>query len=152
MNIAEKEVRRRMEHFQKALHQKGIKVTHQRMEIYREVARSSDHPNVEVIFRRVRERVPTISLDTVYRTMWTFVDMGLVQILGSSKERVRFDGNNEPHHHFVCTVCGAAADFTDMKFDALPVPKKVRSMGKVISTHVEFRGLCKKCKQKKASD
>ena len=147
MNITEKEMRRRMDRFHKVFHQKGIKVTHQRMEIYREVARSTDHPDAEAIYRKVRERVPTISLDTVYRTLWTLVDMGLIRILGSSKERVRFDGNKDPHHHFICTGCGMAADFTEAKFDNLPVPKKVKSLGKVKSAHVELRGLCKKCKE-----
>ena len=47
----------------------GVRVTHQRLEIFREVASSTAHPDAETVFRGVRDRLPTVSLDTVYRTL-----------------------------------------------------------------------------------
>ena len=52
-----------MNHFKEGLRRSGVKLTHQRLEIFREVVKSSDHPDVETIYKGVRKRVPTVSLD-----------------------------------------------------------------------------------------
>jgi len=103
-----------------------MKLTHQRIEIFREVARTGDHPDAETIFKRVRKRIPTVSLDTVCRTLWMLNDVGLISTLGSQRGRVRFDGNASPHHHFICTKCGKAGDFYSKEFDDLEVVPGVR--------------------------
>ncbi len=123
----------------------GIKVTHQRLEIFRELVRSGDHPDAETIFRGVRERVPMVSLDTVYRTLWLLVDLGLISTLGPPKDRVRFDANTRAHHHFVCTMCGATRDFYCIEFDRLNLPVEVEESGAVNTTQVEAKGLCREC-------
>jgi Fur family transcriptional regulator, peroxide stress response regulator len=63
--------------------------------------------------------------------------------------RVRFDANVGPHHHFVCTRCGKVGDFTSRDFDTLEVPREVSDIGEVASTHVQFRGLCSRCRGNK---
>lgn len=123
----------------------GIKLTHQRLEICSEIASSHDHPDAETVFRGVRTRVPTISLDTVYRTLHTLLDLGLIGTLGLPSERMRFDGNSTRHHHYVCTQCGAVRDFTCEGFDHLPVPDNVSTLGNVDTIQVEFRGVCRQC-------
>ena len=70
-----------MSRLKDALKRSGLKLTHQRLEIFREVATSGIHPNAEKIFNGVRERMSTISLDTVYRTVWLLFDLGLVTSL-----------------------------------------------------------------------
>jgi Fur family peroxide stress response transcriptional regulator len=145
IEIGPKEIEERMRSFVDGFKCSGVKVTHQRLEIFRELARSCDHPDAEKIFRGVRRRVPTISLDTVYRTLWSLVDLGLITILGSHLRRARFDANMSPHHHFVCMNCGMTRDFYDEQFDRLTVPATVETMGTVEGTHVEARGLCVRC-------
>lgn len=140
-----------MDHFNKVLRDSGMRLTHQRMEIFREVARTDDHPDAETVFKRVRERMPTISLDTVYRTLWMLNDVGLIIPLGPQRGRMRFDGNAKPHHHFVCTECGKVSDFCSTEFDGLEVPAEVNRMGCVATTQVQFRGICSRC-QEKASE
>ena len=56
----------------------GLKVTRQRVLIYQELIKSSDHPSPEVLSKRVHKKAPDISLDTVYGALATFYDMGLV--------------------------------------------------------------------------
>jgi Fur family transcriptional regulator, peroxide stress response regulator len=128
----------------------GVKLTQQRLEIYREAAASREHPSAEDIFQGVRRRLPTVSLDTVYRTLWLFIDKGLITTLGLPQGRMRFDANMERHHHFVCTRCGAAHDFYAEQFNALPLPPAVHAFGTVSETHVEVRGLCLKCLEQQA--
>jgi len=148
MDIDAKELEKRMRRLKEGLRRSGMKSTHQRLEIFREVAKSGDHPDAETIYNGVRERVPTISLDTVYRTLWLLPDLGLLTTLGASRERVRFDANLRPHHHFVCMRCGMTQDFYIEKFDRLTAPNSIKSLGSVEKTQVEIRGVCLQCSKK----
>ena len=65
MKADQREIERRMEHFEKACRNGGIKLTHQRIEIFREVAESDEHPDAEKVYQGVRERVPTVSYNFV---------------------------------------------------------------------------------------
>lgn len=145
MRLSDEEIRNRLDQFKAACRHAGLKLTHQRIEVFREVARTDDHPDAETVYRGVRRRVPTVSLDTVYRTLWMLIDLGLLNTLGPPQDRVRFDANTNPHHHFVCRKCGAAHDFTSREFDVLRAPDAVRKLGSVATIHVEFRGVCARC-------
>jgi len=148
MNVNQVEVQRRLGRFRDVCRHAGMKLTHQRTEIFREVARTDDHPDAQTIYGRVRERIPAMSLDTVYRNLWLLSDLGLIATLGPPRERARFDANVTSHHHFVCTRCGLAKDFYSQEFDRLRPPAEVESMGSVKAVHVELRGLCLSCRRK----
>ncbi len=139
------ELAARLERFGAACRQAGLKLTHQRTEVFRAVACADGHPDTDEIYRRVRRRIPAISLDTVYRTLWTLKDLGLIATLGTPSERVRFDANSVPHHHFACTICGATHDLCDPELDELTRRKSVRALGEAASCHVELRGTCAAC-------
>jgi Fur family transcriptional regulator, peroxide stress response regulator len=138
-------VRERLAHFKAAARTAGLKLTHQRLEIFREVASSLEHPDAETVFRAVRKRMPTVSLDTVYRTLATLSDLGLVIALSLRRDGVRFDANLDRHHHFVCVRCGLTRDFESAELDTLQVPAVAEGFGRVIAARVEVRGMCKKC-------
>jgi Fur family peroxide stress response transcriptional regulator len=142
------EIERRMTHFEQACRSAGVKLTHQRMEIFREVAQNGDHPDAETVYRGVRKRIPTMSLDTVYRALWLLNDLGLIAKLGPLRERARFDANLDRHHHFVCRRCGLIRDFYSDAFDELRLPQSIRTVGSVETMHVEARGVCRKCATK----
>jgi Fur family transcriptional regulator, peroxide stress response regulator len=139
------EVQRRLEQFKQAARKAGLKLTHQRLEVFREVASSLDHPDADAVFRAIQEHMPTVSLDTVYRTLWLLNDLGLVTTLGPRRESTRFDANLEKHHHYVCIRCGLARDFESEELNALRVPDTVTSFGSVIAAQVEVRGICGDC-------
>jgi Fur family transcriptional regulator, peroxide stress response regulator len=145
VNIEDAEVERRLERFRAAAKEAGVKLTHQRLEIFREVAASLDHPDAVAVFRAVQKRMPTVSLDTVYRTLWTLTDLGLVTTLGPRRESVRFDANLQHHHHYICTRCGLARDFESTELNVLSIPRAVRSFGSIVTTQVEVRGVCDNC-------
>jgi Fur family transcriptional regulator, peroxide stress response regulator len=139
---------RRMEFFKKQLRSSGVKLTHQRIEIFREVAMSEEHPDAEKIYSRIRKRLPSISLDTVYRTLWSLLDLGLISTLGPPRKTVRFDANMNSHHHFVCTKCGMTRDFYSKKLDRLRIPESESMLETVQRTQVEVKGICVKCSRK----
>jgi len=146
------EVERRIEQFKTGSKKAGVKLTHQRLEIFREVAASLKHPDAEAVFRGVQKRMPTVSLDTVYRTLWLLNGLGLITTLGPRRERVRFDANLEHHHHYICMRCGLARDFESADLSALLIPEAVKEFGSVVTTHVEVRGLCDSCAKEKAGE
>ncbi|NQU43429.1 transcriptional repressor [bacterium] len=147
MKILPQELLDRIGCFEKGLQRAGVKITHQRQEIFRELAQSPDHPDAEMVCRSVRKRVPTISLDTVYRTLWLLMDLGLISTLGASRASTRFDANTKPHHHFVCSRCSSTLDFSCPEFDHLDIPHGVKALGYPEKTRVEVLGVCLQCKK-----
>ena len=145
MEVTKNEIEQRMARFQEVCRNAGVKLTHQRMEIYREVAQTVDHPDAEKVFHGVRKRMPTVSMDTVYRTLWWLKDLGLITMLGPPRERARFDANLSRHHHFVCIQCGLTRDFFSDEFDNLKLPDSILSIGRAQKTQVEVKGLCFNC-------
>ncbi len=83
----------------------GIKITPQRTALYQELMRSTDHPSADVLFRRVRKKLPHISFDTVNRTLRSFASLGLIRAAASRGNSRRYDPLLENHHHFHCTRC-----------------------------------------------
>ena len=145
MKVTKQDIEQRMAHFKEACRKSGAKLTHQRLEIFREVAQSGDHPDAEMFFKGVRKRMPTVSLDTVYRTVWWLKDLGLIKTLGPQREKARFDANLGRHHHFICTQCGLTRDFCSEKFNKLKLPESVQRIGQAKMTQVEVKGVCHQC-------
>ncbi len=137
----------RLEHMKAVAKKAGVKLTHQRLEIFRELAATVGHPDAESLFRAVQERVPTVSLDTVYRTLWMLHDLGLVVTLGPKRDGIRFDANLERHHHYVCVRCGLVRDFESEELNSLRVPGSVQDLGGILDARVEVRGVCSSCQQ-----
>jgi len=143
--VPQQEVDRRVALYAQALREGGLRSTHQRMEVAREIAMSDTHPDVEAIYRAVRQRVPTISLDTVYRTVGTLERMGLVERVPICSGATRYDANLEHHHHFVCTGCGIIRDLAGAAFEELEITEAAAGFGRVGQITVQVRGLCNEC-------
>jgi Fur family peroxide stress response transcriptional regulator len=152
VKVDESEIERRVEYFKEAAKQAGVKLTHQRLVIFREVASSADHPSAEAVLKALSPSMPTLSHDTVYRTLWLLNDLGLVSTLGPRRESVRFDANLAPHHHYICVRCGLARDFESAELNALQIPESVSRFGSISGTHVEVRGICSSCLSRQSEE
>lgn len=137
-----------MRSFELVCKTKGLRITHQRSEIFRELTRDPGHPTAERVFSAVRKRLKTISLDTVYRTITTFEKYDLVRRVQIIDGTARFDINLAIHHHLVCTRCDKIEDFYWPELDRLKLPESITGWPKIDSRHVEIRGLCHDCKMK----
>jgi Fur family transcriptional regulator, peroxide stress response regulator len=144
------EVERRLSLFSDALRSSGLRLTHQRREVAREIAGDDTHLDVEAIYAGVRRRVPTISLDTVYRTVAALVELGLVSRVNATPGPTRYDANPVRHHHFVCTRCGLIRDVFSPTLDGVKAPEETAALGTVESVKVQLRGVCKECKRKES--
>ncbi|MGB9701058.1 MAG: Fur family transcriptional regulator [Thermodesulfobacteriota bacterium] len=136
-----------LENFIKKCKDLGLKITPQRIAIYKEILNSSDHPSAETIYRNLRDTQPHISFDTVNRTLLTLAEMEIIQIVEGSGDVRRFDPNAEPHHHLRCLKCGAIADFFYKKYNNLTIPKEVKEKFLVKKTRVVIEGICDSCRK-----
>ncbi len=145
MRRSAEEVDRLIENFRATLRRASVKVTSKRLAVFREAAVSLDHPDIMTIFGNVRRKIPSVSLDTVYRALDLFRELGLVNALRPLDARARFDADIAPHHHFVCVGCGLTRDLHDLNAEGLEIPESAKALGRVESAHVAFRGLCTEC-------
>ena len=142
---AENQLHDDLEKIQELFRRERIKLTHQRLEIYKEMLGAEDHPSAEEVYTRVRPRMPTISLDTVYRTLDLFECVGLVSRVAVLDDRSRFDSKMKPHHHLVCTSCKSVVDFLWPALDKMKPPLQIKGWGQIVSNHMELRGICSNC-------
>jgi Fur family transcriptional regulator, peroxide stress response regulator len=133
--------------FQSACHNAGLKLTHQRLEIYRELAASTDHPSAEALHQRMVGRMPTLSLDTVYRTLGTFARHGIIHKVETGESQARFEVVFDRHHHLICRECLQILDFRWPSIDQASLPEALRSWGEIESRNVVVYGICAKCRK-----
>ena len=143
-----KSIQDRLRTFENCCRREGLKLTHQRLEVFRELASTYDHPSANTIYQRVQARIPTISLDTVYRTLLTFEDCGLVARIPAFDDQARFDADVSPHQHLACTECKRVEDLHWEGFDDIELPAEIAEWGDIESKHVVLRGICKACLDK----
>jgi len=147
MPITARDRQQRMDQFAAHCRERRVTATPQRMAVYQELARTCRHPSAEFIHRQIRSRLPSISLDTVYRTLRFFEEQGLIERVGSDGARARFDANTSPHAHFVCKMCGAVSDIPASPDYSIPSPNPKAPYGLIHSVHLEYRGVCRKCNE-----
>lgn len=138
------DIEERLEHLSEVCRASGMRVTHQRLEIFREVAKSGEHPDADTIFQGVRKRLPTVSQDTVYRTLASLEEMRLVSRVDPIRGGARYDANCDKHHHFICVKCGSISDIY-LQYEP-PLPEGIENLGDVESLHLQVRGVCQNCK------
>jgi Fur family transcriptional regulator, peroxide stress response regulator len=131
----------------KACRQAGARVTHQRREVLRSVVKMDAHPDAQSVLQRVRQRMPTISFDTVYRTLSFLEQHNLINRVHATGERARFDGNHALHHHFICTKCGKIIDFESKQLDEMQLRGGVESLGTAASRQLQVLGICRDCER-----
>jgi len=134
--------------FREKCRQRDINITPQRVAIYSVLIDAKDHPSAENIYNRVRVLFPDISIDTVYRTLSTFSEMGLVDEVEGYGEARRYDPDLKPHHHFRCKKCNRIVDFQDEGLNKLRLPAVIREKYSVFNVKVVAEGLCDECHRK----
>jgi len=134
-----------MESFKEKCRSNALKITPQRMAIYEELLKAKDHPSADMLYNRVRNHLPNISFDTVYRTLLSFSEIGIIDVVEGYGEPKRFDPDTREHHHLRCIKCGNIIDFQNELYDNIEIPKKIKKDFKVTKKRVVLEGICKKC-------
>ena len=124
---------------------KGLRQTEQRKAVYEALMAKADHPSAVDVFMRVKTRMPSISLATVYNCLDTLASSGLVRAVNHEREPSRFCANRRDHAHLFCTNCNSV---TDLPLRNPVVPSEIWELPegiKIADQQVSFRGLCPKC-------
>lgn len=121
-----------------------MNVTPQRLAVYKALLESEEHPTPEMLYKKVRRAMPSLSLATVYKVLDALEKLGLIQALELDSQSRRYDANMARHHHLVCTRCRSVVDFYDEKFDRLRPSKNVSGFTPEVVS-VKVLGLCRRC-------
>lgn len=126
---------------------KTYKRSRQRNYILQVLKNTSIHPTANWIYDQLKPEFPGLSLGTVYRNLNILLEQGKIQKLQYGSTFDRYDGNLEPHHHFICKKCGSVYDIK-MNLDSNYLSKVEHSSGHQIHSHrLEFYGICSTCQE-----
>lgn len=110
---------------------------------------TKSHPSAEWIYQQLKPQIPDLSLGTVYRNLAMFKADGTIQSLGTVAGLERYDGNTDPHTHFICTVCGKVVDLDHVEFPPMTLQEAESSAGGSIQSYqLQFFGQCAGCRKK----
>ena len=121
-------------------------MTRQRRVILEELKKIETHPTADEVYERARQRLPRISLGTVYRNLEVLSECGLIQKLEVGGTQKRFDGTVGNHHHIRCVRCGSLEDVWLEPLIAIENTLRSRCDYEIIGTRLEFMGVCPQCK------
>ncbi|HLT21016.1 MAG TPA: transcriptional repressor [Thermomicrobiales bacterium] len=126
-----------------------LRMTPQRLAVLEEVrGAKGQHLTAAEIAERVRAKHPTVSVGTVYRTLHTFAEHGVILEFPFGDQASRFDGRADRHDHVHCTVCGELRD-VDVPSALLAHQVAADQTGYAIDGHQTiFTGICPVCQRK----
>lgn len=122
---------------------KNIRLSHQRLKVLEYLAGNLIHPTADQIYTGLHEEIPTLSKTTVYSTLNSLKDAGLVREINIEDHEIRYDIRLENHGHFKCESCGAIHDFS-VDMDSLPVGGL--NHFDISDRNIYFKGTCPQCR------
>lgn len=127
----------------------GIRVTAQRISVAEVLVNAKDHPTAQELYQRVRSRFPHITMGTVYNTVHTLAQNGLIQPL-PFPHGTRYDANPHPHANLVCVQCATITDIPEEEemLSRLRERAAAQSGFQILSQRLDFYGLCHDCAAK----
>jgi Fur family peroxide stress response transcriptional regulator len=138
-----------LDNFIKQCREETLNITTQRLAIYKALIEYDSHPSPEIIFKKIHQEYPTISLATVYKTLETFEKHGIISMVTTLHDTLRYDPITKRHHHIVCVRCKKVMDLLDPKLDSIRIPEKIRRNNQLIDFSVHFQVICNECKAKR---
>jgi Fur family peroxide stress response transcriptional regulator len=118
----DEDVSRWCHEFEQLCRRRGIRVTPQRLAVYRAVAEDLTHPTAEAVYRRLKTHMTGTSQATVYRALEFLERENLVRRVSAPEATARFDANVDSHQHIVCKVCGRLTDVVVPAFQKPRIP------------------------------
>jgi Fur family transcriptional regulator, ferric uptake regulator len=134
----------------------GFRCTLAREVILETLEATADHLSPEDIYNKIKREHQSIGLTTVYRTLETFVQLGLIEKFDFGDGRSRYElaenisGKNH-HHHLVCRSCGKIMDYSDFMAEEIKFISQIEKNlekkyeFKIENHNIKFSGLCKTC-------
>ncbi|ABW18178.1 Fur family transcriptional regulator [Alkaliphilus oremlandii] len=124
------------------LKKKNIRLSHQRLKVLEYMSTHKTHPTVDQIYHDLHKDIPTLSKTTIYNTLNTLINAGLIKSVTIEDTEVRYDSVTDEHGHFKCESCGTIFDFS-IDFNSF----STQDLGnfKIKNKDVYFKGICPNC-------
>lgn len=121
-----------------------LRPTSQRYAVLEFLTKQPVHATAEEIFHALNRKDPRASRATVYNSLRSLAQAGLVREVVSDGKAARFDANLHRHHHFLCEGCGSVEDIP--WFDLPPASGRSALAGRAVHNYeILFRGTCERC-------
>lgn len=131
--------------------EKNMKMTEQRRVIARVLSTSTDHPDVEQVYRRAAQMDSHISIATVYRTVRLFEEANILERHDFGNGRSRYEEITDEHHdHLIDIQSGKVIEFQNQEIEALQEKIAARYGFKLIGHRLELYGVPAESKKKRA--
>jgi Fur family peroxide stress response transcriptional regulator len=128
----------------------GMRVTPQRLAIFRALVDSDAHPTAQTLFEQLQDELPSLSQATVYNTLQALTEHGLIQEIGDAGcGAMRYDGNPKPHVNLVCSVCHNVSDVFEVPVDDITEIVATRTRFDARGVRISVYGLCWRCQKKR---
>jgi Fur family ferric uptake transcriptional regulator len=129
------------------LHVEGMNVTRERLDILDEVLRQKTHFSIEDIIRKKSEGKQPVSRATIYRTMNTFEQAGLIKSIRTIRDEKIYEVVKEHHDHMICESCGKIIEFHDPELEALQDHICLTHQFTPTQHTMKIFGVCADCKK-----
>lgn len=127
-----------------------IRPSVQRLAIMNYLMTHPIHPTIEDVYKGLSHQIPTLSKTTVYNTLRMLSDKNAAQMITIDEHRVCYDGNTDPHVHFLCRKCGKVIDLFNEVAPQVEVGRMVE--GNIIDEEqLYYKGICAECAKKAAT-
>jgi Fur family peroxide stress response transcriptional regulator len=128
------------------LKEHGLRVTPQRLAIYRALVATAEHPTAQMLYERLHPALPSLSQATVYNSLQALAACGLVHELGDAGDgALHYDADLSPHLNLVCTRCHRIEDFFDPALALVDNAVNSRSGYRIMGARLVYYGLCAAC-------
>ena len=128
----------------------NLAATHQRRVIYETVMSLHGHPSPELIYEKVKRKIPSISLATIYNNIRTFLESGMLREVSMHHGSLRVEPNEHEHHHLVCVRCKTISDLDAKNLGPLRLKTQPRGF-RITRIAVDVLGICAACAAKEVS-
>jgi len=131
--------------------QQELRLTIQRKIILEELRKMHDHPTADLIYERVRKRIPNISLGTVYRNLELLSSRGIIRRVDIAGRKRRYDAKTTEHAHIRCAICGRIVDVPGYEnIQKIAHEISLTTGFTLILSEAEFVGICPECQSREA--
>ena len=125
--------------------EKKLKLTPQRLAVYKYLMNTYEHPSAETIYKAIQTDYPTMSLATVYKALKTLTEVGLIQELNVGEGNFRYDARVESHPHIQCLTCGKVDDLLNFPVNEINKEAEKHTDFTVSTNQIYFYGICPEC-------
>lgn len=133
--------------FAEILKEKKLKITPQRIAILEEL-NNNGHSTVDDVFNRIKVKVPSVSLATVYKNILALQSMDILKSVKTPTQKQKYEINRKPHIHLFCKICEKLEDFEIDTSEFQDYCRKTSGYANIEDASVLLTGICNDCSKK----